>query len=135
MQTPSIFFTLSSQIFTFPLSHTLNFSLLNPNKALKKLILSLEKFSKFESNDTWSACHLQTEEVSPPFFWPRLSNKRPWQTIRNKNGAIGSPCLRPLISLNYVVGIPLTKIEIVEDSKHSLIQCTHFSKNPILVIM
>jgi len=33
----------------------------------------------------------------------------------NKNGAIGSPCLRPLDGLNYLDGLSLTKTKIEED--------------------
>ena len=50
---------------------------------------------------------------------------RPCATIKNKKGAIGSPCLNPLVGLNCLVGLPFTITEIVVDSKHSLIKLIH----------
>lgn len=56
-------------------------------------------------------------------------------TIQNKKGAIKFPCLRPLWVTNYWVGLPLTSIYSITDSKPPLIHLTHLSQNPNFHIM
>lgn len=55
---------------------------------------------------------------------------RPSATIKKRNGAKGSPCLKPLCIGNSSVGLPLTKTEIVADCKHPRIHPIHLSQNP-----
>jgi len=49
----------------------------------------------------------------------------PSVTTRNKNGTSGSSYLSPLVGLNSIVGLPLTRTETEVDSKHPLIHITH----------
>jgi len=57
------------------------------------------------------------------------------QQLEIKTGIKGSPCLRHFDGINFVVGLPLTNIEIVEDCKFSFIQFIHLLQNLILFII
>jgi len=59
----------------------------------------------------------------------------PSSTMRNKKGVRGSPYLNPLLGTNWYVGLPLTKIEIEDDSKHALIHLFHTEQKPNLSSM
>ena len=56
----------------------------------------------------------------------------PSTTIRKRNGANGSPCLRPLFGINSLVMLPLTRIHIEAYSRQDVIQEIHFAHNPSL---
>nr|GFD03734.1 hypothetical protein [Tanacetum cinerariifolium] len=45
---------------------------------------------------------------------------------------ITSPCLKPRMIENSEVGLPLTKIEVLEDSKQALIQALQVRTKPSL---
>lgn len=49
----------------------------------------------------------------------------PFAAMRNKKGAIGSPCLKPLLGTNSLVGLPFTIIEMDVISKQALVHVIH----------
>lgn len=53
-------------------------------------------------------------------------------TIRKRKGTKRSPCLKPLCGANPVVGLPLTGIDIVLDSKQVFIHPIPFTQKPSL---
>jgi len=104
-------------IFWIFASHTNDVSLINCNKLT--IVLFLPTFNPVYS------CLLT---VCLTIFADLLS-------IRNKNGVIRSHCLNPFEGLNSLVGLPLTKIEIMVDLIHHLSHPIHLLQNPSLFIM
>ncbi|GJZ29578.1 hypothetical protein Tco_0574225 [Tanacetum coccineum] len=76
-----------------------------------------------------------------PMFMPRIrplrieSERVTWRPsimMTNKKGDRGSSCLKPRLTLNSEVGLPLTKIEVRDDSRQALIYDLQVRPNPRL---
>lgn len=58
---------------------------------------------------------------------------KPFATTKKRSGASISPCLSPFVATNSYVGLPLTRIEVVDDCKQPQIQSIHLAqKIPII---
>ena len=94
----------------------------------------INKVSSANCNMQHSVCALPTFTSFNTFSFNALRTRlaNPSATIRNKKGAKGSPCLRPLKGLNSYVGLSLIKTDTVADSRQPCTHLIHLLWNPIL---